>query len=108
MPLFRTTNDILRTNSEELHDENHKNFSFITLPPNPLWDNSRELNIEDVDIWEVIFEGGGGVGLYASWCPYANFFMLRYKEQLECYYGVEGERRLENRLNDLKLPYPKE
>lgn len=107
MPIFKTNQDIFKTNAEELYDENHKNYAFVSLPPSPVWDNSRELKMEDIDIWEVIFEGGGGVGLYAAWCPYAQFFMFRYQGQIEEYYGPEGENRLEKRLKDLNISYPR-
>jgi hypothetical protein len=108
MPLFRTLSDILKTNAEELHDENHKNYDFLTLPPSPVWNGPTTPTIEDIDIWEVIFEGGGGVGLYAAWCPYAHFFMFKLKDSLETYYGPIEEKLLEQRLDTLNLSYPKE
>jgi len=107
MPIFKTTNDILKTFQEELFDENNNNYNKINLPPSPEWDYSRELNIEDIDIWEVIFEGGGGNGLYAAWCPYAKFFMLRNNFQIETYYGETGEVMLEKRMQELDIRYPR-
>lgn len=107
MPTFRTNQDIFKTHGEELYDENHKNYDFLNLPPSPAWDNSRPLQIEDVDIWEVILEGGGGFGLYAAWCPYAQFYMLRLRGEVEWYYGPEGEKMLENRLQSLNISYPR-
>jgi hypothetical protein len=107
MPIFKTTDDILKTFKEELFDENQNNYPFLTLPPSPSWDAKREMDLEDVDIWEVIFEGGGGTGLYAAWCPYDKFFMLRYKTEIDTFYGEEGEKRLEKRLKELNLLYPK-
>ena len=107
MPLFRTNQDIFKTNGEEIYDENHKNYNYAILPPSPMWDNSREIQIEDVDIWEVIFEGGGGNGLYAAWCPYAQFYMFRYKNEVEWYSGPQGEKILEHRLKDLNISYPR-
>ena len=35
----------------------------IETPPHPEWDYSSELQIDDVDIWEVIYEQGGGGGV---------------------------------------------
>lgn len=107
MPLFRTNQDIFKTNAEELHDENHKNYDHVILPPSPMWDGKREMQIEDVEIWEVIVESGGGTGVYAAWCPYDKFFMFRYKTEIDTFYGDEGEKMLESKLKSLNIPYPK-
>ena len=107
MPIFKTNKDIFKTFGEEVFDQNWNNYNTVQLPPSPEWDNSRELQIEDIDIWEVIYEGGGGNSLYAAWCPYAKFFMLRYNFQLETYYGDDGEKRLEKRLQSLNISYPR-
>lgn len=106
MPIFKTNKDIFKTNEEEAVNYNLGN-DYLILPPSPLWDNSRELQIEDIDIWEVIYQSGGGNGLYAAWCPYAKFFMHIYNNQVETYYGEVAEKRLEQRLKDLKISYPR-
>lgn len=82
----------------------------LVLPPSPKWDYSRELQIEDVDIWEVLFEQGGGTGVYAAWCPYAEFYMLRVNldgrnPQIETFYGAGAQKRLIEKLNLYKIPY---
>lgn len=107
MPIFKTTNDILKTFKEELFDENNNNYPFLTLPPSPEWDGKREMRIEDVDVWEVIIEVGGGTGLYAAWCPYDKFFMFRYRTEIDTFYGDEGEKMLESKLKSLNIAYPK-
>ena len=83
----------------------------IETPPNPPWDYSRELQIEDVDIWEVIYEQGGGVGVYAAWCPYAEFYIVRtgwWNEAsgnaLETYYGAGASEAVQKRAKELKIP----
>jgi len=106
MPIFKTNQDIFKTNEEEAYNYNLGN-PYLTLPPNPPWDNSRELQIEDIDIWEVIYQSGGGNGLYGAWCPYAKFFMHIHQNQVDTYYGDSGEKRLEARLKDLKISYPR-
>ena len=107
MPIFKTTNDILKTFSEELFDENNNNYPFLKLPPSPEWDGNREMCIEDVDVWEVIMEAGGGTGVYAAWCPYDKFYMFRYMTEIDTFYGDEGEKMLESKLKSLNIPYPK-
>lgn len=77
MPIFKSTFNILKiTDEDELFDPNWMDSDKLFLPPTKKWDYSRELSIEDIDIWEVIYERGGGIGLYAAWSPYAEFYMI--------------------------------
>jgi hypothetical protein len=107
MPLFKTNQDIFKTYLEESYDSNMYDKPWVDLPPNPLWDYSRELQIEDVDIWEVITEIGGGTGVYASWMPYAEFYMIRNKHVVETFYGKFIQPQVRKRLDELNIPYPK-
>ena len=82
----------------------------VEVPPHPEWDYSRELQIEDVDIWEVIYEQGGGVGVYAAWCPYAEYYLVRtgwwnVPNDIETYYGPGAQKAVQKRMNELKIPY---
>ncbi len=80
MPQFRTTYNILtKSDEDELFDPNWMDSDKIILPPRVEWDYSRELQIEDVNIWEIIYQQGGGIGLYAAWDPFAEFYMLTFK-----------------------------
>jgi hypothetical protein len=107
MPIFKTNLDIFKTFGEELYNPNHFDNPNLQLPPNPAWDHNREPQMEDIDIWEVILESGGGLGLYAAWCPYAKFYMLRRDIDVETYFGDIGEQMLEKRLKELNISYPK-
>ena len=77
MPFFKSTKDILKSPWEdELFNPNWMDSDKLVLPPSKEWDYSRELSIEDVDIWEVISEMSGPSGIYASWLPYAEFYII--------------------------------
>jgi len=77
MPQFKTTKNIFVDPwNDELFDQNWMNSESVSLPPKKDWDYKREIKIEDVDIWEVIYQQGGGLGLYASWSPYAEFYLI--------------------------------
>jgi hypothetical protein len=77
MPVFKTTHNILkRYDEDELYTENWMDSNTLVLPPKIDWDYNREMIIEDVDIWEVLYEGAGGKGVYAAWLPYAEFYMV--------------------------------
>ena len=97
----------------EVFDLNWMNSNKIETPPNPAWDYKRELTIDDVDIWEVIYEQGGGVGVYASWCPYAEFYLIRtgwwnatkeHNYGVETYYGPGADAAVQKRAKELNIP----
>ena len=108
MPQFRTTAQIFKVGGD-VFDPNWADKPTVQLPPNPSWDYSRELHLEDVDIWEVIYEQGGGVGVYASWCPYAEFYLLRtgwwnVPNDIEVYYGPGSQVQVQKRMKEMNLP----
>ena len=112
MPFFKTTFNIVKDNGEHF-DPNWMDSDTIVLPPHVKWDYVREMQIEDVDLWEVIFEVGS-VGLYAAWQPYAEFYLVKPPWELlekgwglETYYGPEAAKRAENRLKELGIDLPK-
>lgn len=112
MPFFKSTLNIFKKPWEdEVFNENWMDSDKLVLPPKYDWDYSRELTIEDVDIWEVIYESGGGWGLYASWCPYAEFYMLltgwnniTKSISVETFYGAGTQEKIQKRIKELNLP----
>lgn len=110
MPQFKTTKNIFKTPWEdELYNENWMDSNKIILPPNKQWDYSRELKIEDVEIWEVLFYQGGGLGLYASWEPYAEFYLITLhnfairNNAIETYYGKGAQLAVKKRCKELNI-----
>jgi len=107
---WKSTHNIF-TDFQEVFDENWMNYDTVQTPPRPDWDYARELQIEDVDIWEVIYEQSGGIGIYASWCPYAEFYLIRtgWKNEssgnaIETYYGAGANEAVQKRAKELKIP----
>jgi hypothetical protein len=122
MPIFKTTYNILKKYDEdELFEENWMDSNKLFLPKKNNWDYSRELTIEDVDVWEVIYESSNGIGVYASWNPYAEFYMITtglnlnnpiryikeipyYDRIIETYYGIDAFQNVKKRMIDLNIP----
>lgn len=109
MPRFKSTQNIFK-DMGEVYDENWLNKNTVTYPPKTDWDYKREMQIEDVDIWEVIYEQGGAVGAYASWSPYAEFYMVRVgwvKEAqgygVETYYGPNAQKKVYKRMKEMGI-----
>jgi hypothetical protein len=105
---FKSTQNIFK-DFGEVFETKWMDSNKVETPPNPPWDYSRELKIEDVDIWEVIYEQGGGVGIYASWCPYAEFYLVRtgwwnVPNDIETYYGPGADAAVQKRAKELNIP----
>jgi hypothetical protein len=112
MPRFKSTQNIFK-DFNEVFDPNWMDSSKLILPPKKEWDYSRELKIEDIDIWEVVLEHGGSFGLYAAWEPFAEFYMLRPGWNLELqghgvetYYGSGAQKKVLKRLKEFGIDLP--
>ena len=108
---FKTTHNIFKDFGEHF-DPNWMDSNKLITPPKKDWDYKRPMQIEDVDLWEVIYEQGGGVGVYASWDPYAEFYMIRvgwFLEQqghgAEVYYGPGSMKKVMKRMEEMGIPY---
>lgn len=111
MPFFKTTDNILKDNGEYF-DSSWMNSNKLILPPSQRWDYKREMKIEDVDLWEVIYEVGT-VGVYAAWHPHAEFYMIKppydWLEMgwgLETYYGKLAAERTYQRMLEFGVKIP--
>lgn len=105
MPIFKTNSDIFVTFGEESFIEDYMNHDKPIYPPTRPWTNERPMQIEDVDLWEVLYEQGGGTGLYISWCPYAEFYMVLNNHSVDTFYGQREFPRLIKHLNQIGIPY---
>ena len=116
MPTFRTTEQIKRGYGE-FYDDNWMDSNKIILPPKSKWLYDREMQIEDVDIWEVIAEPWEA-GVYAAWSPYAEFYLIRIESnyagydwsiygkrnfQFETYYGAGANFAVQKRMKEFGI-----
>lgn len=107
MPFFKTTHNIF-VDFGEYFDPNWMDSDTLVLPPSTPWDYKREMKIEDVNIWELIIEGGQ-IGLYAAWDPYAEFYLIKPPYHLrnlgfETYYGKGALKQVKKRMKELNVP----
>jgi len=116
MPLFKTTYNILGPrDQDELFDRNQLDRSTPWLPPSADWDYAREMRIEDVDVWEILYEAGQGIGVYAAYSPFAEFYMVTtgwlpllqgqpYNDKvIETYYGAGAQNKVYKRAKELGI-----
>jgi len=110
MPVFRSTKDIFKTPWEdEVFNPNWMDSDKLITPPTKDWSYDRELTVQDVDIWEELAARGGGLGIYAAWCPYAEFYMITLHgfrsmpNRVETYYGKGADKIVYNRAKELGI-----
>lgn len=110
MPRWKTTENILHLNKDgEFFDENWMNYDRIwQYAPEPVpWDGERPIRFEDVDLWEVISEMSGPVGVYGAYQPYAEYYVItsgwRVVAEFE---GWMANERLEQYLIANNIHYP--
>lgn len=122
MPSFKSTYNILKKQDEcEVYNDNWMDSDSLVLPTWTKWDYHREMNIEDVDIWQVLYEASEGIGVYAAWQPYAEFYMLLtgnnyssepriidgfcyWDKHIETFYAQGAQQKLLARTKELKIP----
>ena len=79
------------------------------LPPRSEWDHSKILKIDDVVIWEQLHYEPGNVGIYASWDPYAEFYMIVFNLfvdfdlGIETFFGKGANRKVVDRAKELGI-----
>lgn len=107
MARWKTTQNILK-DYQEYFDENWMDSNKAMMPPSPQWHGNRPMTIEDVDLWEVITEMSGPIGVYAAWCPMDELYIVTNRGRIIAEFsGWNANKRLENYLIANNIPYPK-
>ena len=111
MSRWKTTEQIINLHKDgEVFDENWMNYDsiFQYMPEPTPWVEARPPRVDEVDIWEVITEMSGPVGVYAAWQPHAELYIVtRQWRIVQEFSGWEANRRLEKYLQESNIPYPK-
>lgn len=110
MPRWKVTEQILNLSKDgEFFDENWMNYDKIwQYAPKPIpWKESRNIKFEDVDLWEVITEISGPIGVYAAYQPYAEYYVVTKNWKVIAEFkGILANIELEKYLISNKIPYP--
>lgn len=111
MPRWKSTPQILALKNDGEHfDENWMNFDRISqyAPPIIEWNADRPMRVEDVDLWEVITEMSGPIGVYAAYMPYGELYIVTKNWSIAAEFsGWRANERLEQYLIAHNIPYPK-
>lgn len=111
MPRWKATEQILNLSKDgEVFDENWMNYDriFQYMPDPTPWTEARPPRVEEIDIWEVITEMSGPIGVYAAWQPHAELYVVTSGWRIVAEFsGWQANKRLEEFLIANNVPYPK-
>lgn len=76
MPRFKTKYNVFENIDELFSEEIAKENGGVYIPETWDWDDSSPISISDVIIWECLYEESGLSGIYCSWAPYSEFYII--------------------------------
>ncbi|CAB5214400.1 hypothetical protein UFOVP190_95 [uncultured Caudovirales phage] len=110
--MFRTNQDIFKTSGEEVFESKNMTGNRVVTPKYSKWDYARELHPDNIEIWEVIYEDNWGLGVYAAWEPYAEFYMIKHIPDAangvsvyDTYYGPGAQSGIMQFMVEHKIPF---
>ena len=110
MPLFRSNQDIFKTQACEVTESSWFDSNKIQVPKTSKWDYKRDLQVDDIEIWEALYEDNWGLGIYAAYQPYAEFYMIKYLDHagisvLDTYYGAGSQNSIMKFMVENNIPF---
>lgn len=75
MPRFKTKYNVFE-NNDELYSEAIAKENGIYIPETWNWDGASQPSVDDVVIWECLFEQSGASGIYVAWAPFEEFYIV--------------------------------
>jgi hypothetical protein len=75
------------------------------------WDYSQSITIDDVKIWEELYTDPYNIGIYSSWNPYVEFYLLVYYDfvdsrRFKTFYGLNSHDELKRYLDQCEIVLP--
>lgn len=110
MTVYKSTNHILNNPFEKIPSDT-ESFSYGTRTTND-FDYSKPCSIYDVKMWEQIYYEPGVIGIYASYDPMIEFYMITYnifidKEKgIETFFGPSAVEEIISRAKILGINLP--
>ncbi len=100
--IITTTEQILSSSWNE-----DKNEVFPLRTP-ARWLESTSLELDDIKLWEEIFYQPGLIGVYVSWEPYEEFYIIVHllhldKQFIETFYGDDAVARVIERCKNFNI-----
>lgn len=102
--ILRSTSDIVKDIWKKDFSRNQYDSQFLNINE---WDYSREMVIADVSLWEQLYYKPGAIGIYVSWSPFAEFYMIVHNlfshidQGIETFYGLTAYQEVQLRAASL-------
>ena len=96
--IIKTTKEILNNPwGEIIKEEEYPNRTPAKLL-------NEELSFDDVELWEELYYSPGTIGVYASWKPYSEFYIISHNLHLQKNYIeiFNDENAIENVIQRCK------
>lgn len=110
MTAYKTTAHILANPYERMPDNLDSGFEYYKVDKNLTLDSPP--SISDIKMWEQLYYESGVVGIYVSYDPKIEFYMITYnvfidKEKgIETFFGSNAVEELVSRANKLGIDLP--
>lgn len=102
--ILRTTTSIFQN---EWGGERDGDVVYNNSPPIFIdWDYSKSVTINDITIWEQIYQSPGNFGLFISWAPYIEYYVFIFYtfnercRKIKTFYGPDAHIEVKKILQD--------
>lgn len=107
MPRFKTKYNVFENNDELFSEELAKENGGVYIPETWDWDGPAQITVDDVIIWECLFEQSGSSGIYVAWAPYANFYIVTEgRIVVQEFFGLSAKELLDKYCVANSIPVP--
>lgn len=107
MPRFKTKYDVFEGIDELFSEEHAQLNNGVYLPENWSWESNRPITVDDVVIWECLFEQSGSSGIYAAWAPYEEFYIVvEHRVVVREFFGDLARNMLHQYCVENNIPAP--
>ena len=76
------------------------------------WKGNVPPTINDIHFWEELYYEPGNIGVYVSWSPYEEFYLIAYNLfanqtfGTETFYGTDSALEVVKKLSKLRIDLP--
>jgi hypothetical protein len=112
MKIIFKTLDQIKTNLWWTNDYIETDNDLSSIPKREEWYYDKALSVTDIKLWEQLYFQPGILGVYASWDPYAEFYIVVHNLFLDTdigiisFYGKDAANKLTEYLKSYEIVLP--
>jgi len=106
MPRFKTKYNVFN-DLNELFPKDVADANGVYLPETWDWNGSSQITVDDVIIWECLYEESGLSGIYAAWAPYAELYIVTERQvSIKEFFGLSAKKLVDEYCVANGIPVP--